>query len=62
MKCSNPNKWDWEDEDFDYEDVTFQKLTHKTKLTKQREKDVIRQKRKEKLRKQSYDANIEEEN
>lgn len=61
MKCSNPNKWDWEDEDFEYED-SFQKLTHKSKLTKQREKDVIRQKRKEKMRKQACDLDIEEEN
>lgn len=47
----NPRLLDWEDEDFDDDEGNFIKLTHKAKLTKQREQDVIRQKRKEKMRK-----------
>lgn len=52
----NPRLLDWEDEDYEDED-NFIKLTHKAKLTKQREQDVIRQKRKEKMRKREICEN-----
>lgn len=48
MAKIDPRLIDWEDEDFDSEEETFKKLTHKTKMAGRREEEVIRRKRREK--------------
>lgn len=52
----------YEDEFLDDESDDFfkQKLTHKSKVVKQRQKDVIRQKRKAKIQRQEQIAESEE--